>query len=65
MNLESLIEIDIYEAVPELTQTGITFWLRAWKMKLGLETSLMEHLLTTIAFFFFFKLPSLALAGIV
>jgi salicylate hydroxylase len=48
MNLESLIEVDIYEATPELTQmgAGIAFWPRAWKIleKLGLETSLVEHL---------------------
>ena len=48
MNLENLIEVDIYEATPELTQmgAGIGFWPRTWKIleKLGLDTSLVEHL---------------------
>jgi salicylate hydroxylase len=48
MNLESFIEVDIYEAASELTQmgAGISFCPRAWRVleKLGLETSLVEHL---------------------
>jgi len=48
MNAENFIEVDIYAAAPELTQmaAGISFWPRAWKFfeKIGIETSLMEHL---------------------
>ena len=48
MNVENFIEVDIYEAAPELTQigAGISFWPRAWKIfeKIGIESSLVEHL---------------------
>ncbi|KDR71739.1 hypothetical protein GALMADRAFT_253476 [Galerina marginata CBS 339.88] len=48
-NLAELIEVDVYESAPELTQigAGITFWPRAWKIleKLGLESELVPHLL--------------------
>ncbi|KAF9540926.1 hypothetical protein CPC08DRAFT_598925, partial [Agrocybe pediades] len=41
LQLDHLIEIDIYEAAPELTQVGagITFWPRTWDIleKLGLD----------------------------
>ncbi|PPR03585.1 hypothetical protein CVT26_006126 [Gymnopilus dilepis] len=48
LGLEDLIEVDIYESAPELTQVGagITFWPRAWKIlrDLGLEEALIRHL---------------------
>lgn len=48
LDLENLIEVDIYESAPQLTQVGagITFWPRAWKIlqKLGLEEALVRHL---------------------
>ncbi|KAF8966800.1 FAD/NAD-P-binding domain-containing protein [Flammula alnicola] len=48
LNLDTLVEVDIYESAPELTQigAGITFWPRAWKIfgNLGLEAALASHL---------------------
>ncbi|KAF8152293.1 hypothetical protein B0H34DRAFT_663942, partial [Crassisporium funariophilum] len=44
----NVIEIEIYEAAPELTQVGagITLWPRAWNIfkNLGLEAALARHL---------------------
>lgn len=48
MDLEELIQVDIYESAPQLTQigAGITLWPRAWKIleKLGLDTALIGQL---------------------
>jgi 2-polyprenyl-6-methoxyphenol hydroxylase-like FAD-dependent oxidoreductase len=49
LNLDhSAIDIDIYEATPELTQigAGITFWPHAWKIleKVGVTAELATYL---------------------
>lgn len=48
MGLEDLVQVDIYESAPQLTQigAGITLWPRAWNIleKLGLDAALVGQL---------------------
>lgn len=48
MDREKLVEIDVYEAAPELTQVGagLTIWPRTWDIfqKIGMEDTLAGYL---------------------